>query len=87
MSLYALYYDDKRQFIAVFDKAQQALVMGKLISKSRQRPVIIVFNNADGTTNLCWRFQNGVQIEIEAAPWTAVIAPSAPGKTASQPDS
>jgi hypothetical protein len=60
--VYALFYEDDYILITTVEKDSQATALGKVISRERRRPVIVALNTGDGTTRICQRFVDGVQV-------------------------
>jgi hypothetical protein len=66
--VYALFYEDDFILIATVEKDSQAAALGRVISRERGRPVIVALNAGDGTTRVCQRFVDGVQVEVRTSP-------------------
>jgi hypothetical protein len=59
--MYALFFEETYEPIGVFDSKNQAVAMGKLMSRERSRAVVGIFNAADGSTAVCCKFSAGEQ--------------------------
>ena len=76
--MYALFFEDTLETAGVFHSKTQVVIVGRLLSLERQRPLIGIFNRPDGTTAVCCKFADGEQIFDGGccpAVWPADCAP------------
>ena len=59
--MYALYFDDAKDFISVVDSKPLAIAVSQLLSRVRSRPIVCIFNQPSGETAVCFRFERGVK--------------------------
>lgn len=72
--MYVLFFDDGGEFAGVFHSKSHAMMNAALISQEKTRPVVAIFNDREGNTFLCFRYERGEKI-FEAgccpSPWSA----------------
>lgn len=59
--MYALFFEDTQEAAGVFHSKNEVVVIGRLLSQERQRPIVGVFNRSDGSTAICCKFSGGEQ--------------------------
>lgn len=72
--MYVLFFDDGGEFAGVFHSKSQAMIAAALLSQEKARAVVAIFNDREGNTFLCFRYEHGEKI-FEAgccpSPWSA----------------
>lgn len=67
--MYVLFFDDGGEFAGVFHSKSQAMMSAALISQEKTRPVIAIFNDREGNTFVCFRYEGGEKIfEADCCP-------------------
>ncbi len=57
--MYVLFFEDDGEFAGVFHSKSQAMMTAGLISGEKSRSVVAIFNDREGNTFVCFRYERG----------------------------
>ncbi len=59
LTVYALYFEDDKESLGIFDVKTQAMLTAKRLSREKRRRVVAIFNDRSGNTTVCCKFEDG----------------------------
>jgi hypothetical protein len=62
--VFALFFEDIKEFIGTFDSRRKAAVLGVALSRDQHRAIVCIDNSKLGETVACCRFVDGQELSI-----------------------